>query len=120
MTHHPTQMAPYTGQQIYTHSPPYRTEWQTLLDAGKTGAVVGAAGAAAMNLHRMRRNGTSVRTALRSTVQAGVNAGIATAAATAVGRMFGHNPALALAATLTTGTAVMYVLSSRGREHENA
>lgn len=122
MTHHPTPMSPYTGQhmQMYPQTPAYRSEWQTLLDAGKTGAVVGTAGAAAMNLHRMRRDGTSLQTALRSTVQAGVNAGIATAAATAVSRMFGHNPTLALAATLTTGTAVMYALTSRGREHANA
>ncbi|HSM28154.1 MAG TPA: hypothetical protein VK855_08640 [Thioalkalivibrio sp.] len=97
-----------------------RTELQTLLDAGKTGAMVGTAGAAAMNLHRMQREGISWQAALRSTAQAGLYAGIATAAATAVGRMTGHNPILTAVATLTTGAAVMYALTTRTKERGDA
>lgn len=124
MTHHPTMWSPYTGQTTPTHAHPYtvayRSEWQTLFDAGKTGAMVGTAGAAAMNLHRMQQEGISWQTALRSTAEAGLYAGIATAAATAVGRMAGHNPILTAVVSLTTGAAVMYALTNRTKERGDA
>lgn len=124
MTHHPTPLSPYAGQPMaphpHSHMSAYRSEWQTLLDAGKTGAMVGTAGAAAMNLHRMQREGIPWQTALRSTAQAGLYAGIATAATTAVGRMAGHNPILTAVASLTTGAAVMYALTTRTKERGDA
>jgi hypothetical protein len=124
MTHYPRPLSLYAGQPMaphpHSHMSVERTELQTLLDAGKTGAMVGTAGAAAMNLHRMQREGISWQAALRSTAQAGLYAGIATAAATAVGRMTGHNPILTAVATLTTGAAVMYALTSRTKERGDA
>ena len=120
MNHHatPTPYCSYSERHMpaYRYTPAYPSEWRTLLAAGKTGAVVGTAGAAAANLHRMQREGISWQTALRNTAQTGLYAGIATAAATAVGRMAGSNRVLALAATLTAGTAVMYTLTRRSKE----
>jgi hypothetical protein len=87
-----------------------------LMNAAKTGAIIGATGAAAMNLHQMRTDGMSWQQAASNTVKVGVSAGVATAAATAVGRMFARHPALSLAATLVTGTAVMYALNDRKQE----
>lgn len=118
MTDHTYPMAHRVGAQPPGTAPP--TEWPILMDAARTGAIVGIAGAAAMNLHRMQREGIPWQAALRSTTEAGLYAGIATAAATAVGRMAGRNPLLTLAATLTTGTAVMYALTSRRQEREDA
>lgn len=122
MTHHPTLLLPLTGHPMagHPHTSAYPSEWQTLIEAGKTGAMVGTAGAVAMNLHRMQRDGISWQTALRSTAQAGLYAGLATAAATAVGRMAGHNPLLTAVVSLTTGAAVMYALTNRRKEHGDA
>lgn len=122
MNHHPTPTPSCSGRHMPAHpyTPAYPPEWQALLAAGKTGAVVGTAGAAAMNLHRMQQEGIPWQTALRSTAQTGLYAGIATAAATAVGRMAGPNRMLALAATLTTGAAVMYTLTRRSKEPADA
>lgn len=89
-----------------------------LLKAAKTGAVVGATGAAAINLHRMRRNEIDLQAALSDTVKAGFNTAVATGAATAVGRMMGGNSWLNLAATLVAGTAVMYALTERSERAE--
>jgi hypothetical protein len=119
MTHHLNQFPVHVEPWTHPYSP-YRSEWQMLLEAGKTGAMLGTAGAAAMNLHRMQRDGITWQAALLSTAQAGVYAGIATAAATAVGRMAGHNPTLSLAASLATGTAVMYALTSPKKEPKDA
>lgn len=122
MSHQPTSMSPWSGAQIaaHPHPPAQRSEWQTLLDAGKTGAMVGTAGAVAMNLQRMEQGGITWQAALRGTAQAGLYAGIATAAATAVGRMAGHNPILTTVASLTTGAAVMYALTTRRKERGDA
>lgn len=94
-----------------------QNELNVLLDAAKTGAVVGASGAAAANLHRLRRQEVGWEDAMANTVKVGFAAGVATGAATAVGRLFMGSPALSLAATLATGTAVMYALN---KERENA
>lgn len=122
MNHHPAPNPSYGGRHMALdpYTPAYPSAWQTLLAAGKTGAIVGTAGAAAANLHRMQREGGSWQTALRNTAQAGLHAGIATAAATAVGRMAGPNRILTLAATLATGTAVMYTLTRRSKEPADA
>jgi ferric-dicitrate binding protein FerR (iron transport regulator) len=126
MTHHrtyPTHPQP-VSQDSLQHDPRYKAacqdRWTDILNAGKTGATVGTAGAAAMNLHRMRQEDLSLPAALRSTARAGVNAGIATAAATAAGWMFRHHPGARLAATLATGTAVMYVLTRQEQENTDA
>ncbi len=123
MTHYPTYPTPISRDSLQ-HDPrytaTYQDRWHSILNAGKTGATVGTAGAAAMNLHRMRQEGLSLQAALRSTARAGVNAGIATAAATAAGWMFRQQPGAKLAATLATGTAVMYVLTRQEQENTDA
>ncbi len=91
-------------------------ELHQLLQAAKTGAIVGATGAAAVNLHKLRADQTDLPSALKQTAKAGIAAGAATAAATAVGRLFVRHPTLSLLATVATGTAVMYALTARPKE----
>lgn len=113
MTQHYYPMQP--TQPMQSWEPPaeqqQRQDMNLLLNAAKTGAVVGASGAAALNLHRMRNDGTTWQEALTDTLKVGFTAGVATAAAASVGRMFARHPTLSLAATLATGTAVMYALT---------
>ncbi len=87
-----------------------------LLNAARTGALIGATGAAALNLQRIRNDESDWRQALTRSAKAGLTAGIATAAATAVGRMFARYPVVSTAATFATGTAVMYVLNEQRKE----
>ena len=87
-------------------------ELSMLLHAARTGAMVGATGAAAVNLHRMRRNETDWRQALSNTAKVGLTAGVATAAAAAVSQLFARHRTLSVVAGLATGTAVMYALSN--------
>lgn len=87
-------------------------DYSVLANAAKTGAIVGAAGAAAMQLHRYRQEGTSWQAAASNTAVGAMQVAVATTAATAVGQMFKQNSLLSLAATLATGTAVMYALSN--------
>ncbi len=91
-------------------------ELNQLLQAAKTGAIVGATGAAAVNLHKLRADQTDWPSALKQTAKAGLAAGAATAAATAVGRLFVRNPALSLLASVATGTAVMYAITAKSKE----
>jgi hypothetical protein len=115
MTHHyyPMHaMQPYAPQQQEMQ----QHDLNLLLNAAKTGAVVGATGAAAMNLHRIRRAEIDWQQALGNTIKVGFTAGVATAAAAAVGQMFTRRPLLSLAATLATGTAVMYALNDQQKE----
>jgi len=86
-------------------------EMNVLLEAAKTGAIIGGTGAAAMQLHKYQQGGMTWQEAATGTVKGAFQVGVAATAATAVGRMFGQNNALSLAATLATGTAVMYVLN---------
>jgi hypothetical protein len=105
-------MQPYAPQQ----ADPVQQQQQDmslLLNAAKTGAIVGGTGAAAMNLHRMRQDGLAWQQAATNTLKVSLTAGVATAAATAVGRMFVRHPTLSLVATIATGTAVMYALSDK-------
>jgi hypothetical protein len=114
-THHD----PMQAMSPYAHGPaaPYQQqELNWLLEAARTGMIVGGAGAAALNLHRMRDHGMGWQEALGSTLKTSLKAGTATAAASAVGRMFAGNPALAVVATLATGTAVMYALTGPQKE----
>ncbi len=113
MKHH------YPIQPYHSHPSHERQEIDVLLDAAKTGAVVGATGAAAANLHRIRHGEIDWQEAATQTIKVGFTAGVATAAATAVGRLFVRSPLLSLAATLATGTAVMYALNNPKREQED-
>ena len=106
--------------------PPYdafqqtqQQEMELLLDAARNGAMVGAAGAAAANLHMLRQQKVDWQDALRNTAKVGLTAGVATVAATAVGQMLGRNSMLSAAAALATGTAVMYALNKpAGESHD--
>lgn len=100
-------VTPLTGLSSYID--PY--DYSVLVHAAKTGAIVGAAGAAAMQLHRYRQEGTSWRDAASNTAMGAMQVAVATTAATAAGHMFKKNSLLSLAATLVTGTAVMYSLT---------
>jgi hypothetical protein len=112
--HYPMQaMSPYAHGPA---TPVQQHELNWLLEAARTGMIVGGAGAAALNLHRMRDHGMGWQEALGSTLKSSLKAGTATAAASAVGRMFAGNPALAVVATLAIGTAVMYALTSPQKE----
>ena len=115
----PDPMQAYRPSQQTDPVQQQQQDMNLLMNAAKTGAVVGATGAAAMNLHRMRNDGMSWQEAATNTVKAGFTAGVATAAATAVGRMFVRNPTLSLAATLAAGTAVMYVLTDKKKEADD-
>ena len=115
--HYGHPMQPYAANpQPVDPAMQQHQDMNLLLNAAKTGALIGATGAAAMNLHHMRNDGMSWQQAATNTVKVGVTAGVATAAATAVGRMFTRHPALSLAATLVTGTAVMYALNDNKPE----
>lgn len=109
--HYPMNTYPAQPAEIQPHQ-----DFRMLLDAAKTGAIVGTTGAAAVNLHRMRQQEIEWQEALSNTVKVGLSAGVATAAAAAVGRMFAPNSVLSLAATLVTGTAVMYTLNNSKQE----
>ncbi|AGA32308.1 hypothetical protein TVNIR_0607 [Thioalkalivibrio nitratireducens DSM 14787] len=112
--HYPMQVLSPYPQHPAALQP--QQELNRLLDAARTGMMVGGAGAAALHLHRMRDQGIGWQEALGSSVKTSLQAGVATAAASAVGRMFAGNPVLAAAATLATGTAVMYALTARQQE----
>lgn len=98
------------------HDLQQQQEFNLLMNAATTGAVIGGTGAAAMQLRRYQQGQATWQDAARGTLKGALQVSVAATAATAVGRMF-NNPALSLAATLATGTAVMYVLT---REQEEA
>ena len=112
---HQYPMYPYVMQP----QEPQKTDLNLLLDAARTGAVVGATGAAAVNLHRARQGEVNWQQGVSDTVKVGFSAGVATAAATAVGQLFARQPALSLLATLATGTAVMYALNDNAQEEND-
>ena len=102
-------MSGYVPQSRYRQplSPPAAN----LVEHGKFGAVVGLCGAAAHNLRRLRRDEIEPAKALADTLRVGVASGLATATAGLVASAFRPSSVLALAATLATGTAVMYALN---------
>ncbi len=108
----PMPMMPADQQQAMQQ----QHDMNLLMNAAMTGAMVGATGAAALNLHRIRNDEANWQQALTSTVKVGFTAGVATAAATAVGRMFVRHPTLSVIATIATGTAVMYALTDGKKE----
>lgn len=85
------------------------------LELGKFGAVVGLCGAGAANLRRLQAEQVTPGEALFDTLRTGVAAGLATATARFVADRF-RSSALSLAATLVTGTAVMYTLNTEATE----
>jgi len=84
------------------------------LEQGKFGAVVGLCGAGAVNLRRYLQAEVSGGEAMVNTLKTGLYAGLATAAAGMVASRF-RSPSLSLVATVATGTAVMYALTSEPR-----
>jgi hypothetical protein len=117
---YPQQMQPHTSM-VYGHQPGYpscgaasafgNAPFGNVVEMGKIGAVVGLCGAAALNLHRLQAGEVDRRDAALDTLRGGAIAGVATAAATLVGSRFGSD-LLGLAATLATGTAVVYALTA--------
>lgn len=116
----PQEMQPHMGTG-YGHQPGYpaygaagsfgNAPFANVVEMGKIGAVVGLCGAAAANLHRLQAGEVDRRGAALDTLRGGAIAGVATAAATLVGSRFGSD-LLGLAATLATGTAVVYALTA--------
>lgn len=90
---------------------PVHRPTDTSLEMGKVGAVVGLCGAGAVNLRRLRQGQITATDAAVDTLRAGMASGLATAAAMLVANQF-RSPALALLATVATGTAVMYSLNA--------
>lgn len=121
MSQHPSPWGPWHPAHGHTPQTPVtpRDDLMRLWSAARTGAVVGACGAGALNIHRMRNQGMTWQQALTDTATASVKAGVATAAAAAVGQMLVRNPVLSAAATLATGTATMYMLTDATKEAEN-
>lgn len=89
----------------------WRGDAGMLLEAFKTGAMVGGTGAAALNIYKVRKESLDPKQAALGTAKFALSAGVATVAATAVGSMVRRQPALSLLATFVTGTAVMYALT---------
>lgn len=118
---YPNPGCPYSGNYypVQTVQRLRQPDVGVLLDAAKTGVIVGSAGAAAANLLRMRQQEIVWQQALSNTLKTGLSVGVATTAATAVGQVFAQKPLLSLAATLLTGTAVMYALNNLQQEKDN-
>lgn len=116
--HYPMAYGPYAAGTSGYDANTY--QYHHLMNAAKFGAVVGAAGAAAYNIRRMREEGLGWQQATLDTAKVALGAGAATAAATAVGSLFQRQPLLGLAATLATGTAVMYVIDDIGKRANGA
>ena len=99
----------------------FQSQWpstpstNSYLELGKFGAIVGFCGASATNLRRVQDNEISSSEALFDSLRTGVAAGLATATAGYVANQF-RGSFLSLAATLATGTAVMYALNTESRE----
>ena len=119
MTQHYYPAIPSHQQQVYAAAT--YPQWQatpytnSYLELGKFGAIVGVCGAGAANLRRMQRNEITGAEALVDSLRTGVAAGLATATAGLVANQF-RSSALSLAATLVTGTAVMYALNTESRD----
>lgn len=97
----------------------YPAPANALLEAGRTGAVVGLCGAAAANLHRLRQDQVSRQEAAMASLRTGAASGLAAAAASLAASRF-RSPALSLAATVAAGTAVMYVMTARDHTAQEA
>jgi len=96
---------------LSSYRQPLSPNASSLVELGKLGAVVGLCGAGAHNLRRLRRDEIEPGKALADTLRVGVVSGLATATAGLVASALRPSSLLALAATLATGTAVMYALN---------
>lgn len=106
------------GPQLHPTMPPYQPPASTInpyWELGKLGAVMGVCGAGAANLRRLQRAEISPSEALVHTLRAGVASGMATATAGLAGHQF-RSSMVSLAATVTAGTAVMYMLNGEASE----
>lgn len=99
---------------------PMDRDVRQLAGAAGTGALIGAAGAAALGLHRVRHQEQTPADALSDTIRAGAATGAATAAAAAVSSMVGRSPMLSLATAFATATAVSYVFLEAGGHRDHA
>lgn len=98
----------------YTSPYPYPSSGmpgQSLFKMAALGAVIGAVGAASVNLRRLQRHEIQGQQALLNTLQVSASSAVATAAATAVAGYIGGGPVAATAVTVATGTGVMYLLN---------
>jgi hypothetical protein len=109
MTHH---HHPLMGWGAHAPHDARTQEMQELLHAAQTGALIGAAGAAAVHLHRLRDGGTTIRAAATDMAKAGASVAAANTAATAVARTVGGGPVVSLMTALATGAAVTYALTA--------
>jgi hypothetical protein len=110
---HPQQANAGMSKSQWPSTPyPYTNNY---LELGKFGAIVGFCGASAANLRRVQGKEISGSEALLDSLRTGVAAGLATATAGYVANQF-RGSLLSFAATLATGTAVMYALNTESRE----
>lgn len=112
MTHYYYPPLPYARQNAADSR---SMELRQLAEAAKTGAIIGGTGAAALQLRQMQQQRIGWQQAARGTLKGAAQVSLAATAATAVGNLF-NNKALSLAATLATGTAVMYALNKECEE----
>lgn len=110
--HYPFQQGAAPTWPPRQYAAPYG---QGYLELGKLGAVIGLCGAGAANLRRWQAEEVTGSEAMIDTMRTGVATGLATAVAALAASQF-RGPLLSLAATLATGTAVMYFLSSEARD----
>ena len=87
MSHQPHPWGPWSPAQGHppAHPAAPRDDLMLLWNAARTGAAVGACGAAALNIHRMRGQSMCWQQALSDTAATSLKAGVATAAGAAVG-----------------------------------
>ena len=118
MSHHHRAQLPVPTGRPYGDGGLER-ELRHVVSAAGTGALIGAAGAAAVGLYRVRRHEQTTQAALTDTLRVGATPGVATAAAAAVGSLVGRSPLLSMATAFATATAVSYaILEAGGRRRE--
>nr|MBS0020422.1 magnetosome protein MamC [Gammaproteobacteria bacterium] len=106
----------YPAYAVMPYAPTYPhpssgTPSQSLLRMAAVGAIIGAVGAASVNLRRLQRNEIEGQQALVNTLKVSASSALATAAATVVAGYIGGGPLVSTAVTVATGTGVMYVLN---------
>ena len=85
------------------------------VQAGTFGALVGATGAAASNIRKLRNEEIERTDAIRDTVKVGLTAGAATMAGKLAADALSRSPALALLAMFAAGTATAYWLQGQSQ-----
>lgn len=82
----------------------------SVIQVGAVGAMVGATGAAAYNIRRVKRDEITKEDAIRETIRASLTTGAATMVAKLAGDALSRNPVLSLLAMFAAGTATAYLL----------